>query len=631
MTKTTSSRKSVKPQISKPKAQKAVTTTAKPKKAKIKAAAPQSKKIIYHTDDGTPIINATMAQIRKGLICKGTPKLVRIPQIIERSKLYAEAAKLIGEREALALPYHGGRIWKCEVRVSDANGASGDNRKGKKSKSNDDDFVNDDKQPTKKNSVKSLTPLFRWYRGSLVLATLPYILEDIVEVSSKIDGKKRWVGLSDDELDSSDDEFDSEVYVVEPTTKVRMEISNLTTSAYEDSNHPMPNVSRSWISPDLQRFHSRKSAMAHAEELVKRDLLIDRTLYGYGHNGVRLRPVKPTRKQALEAGMARFVRDGLWVVGQEEMWIEKRRDILLKKQEKRLTLKSDEDDGIISTADMVKESEHDDSKNPDEKFLPDPAPICSSNKILGKTEEQEMMEKNAAAARKFAGYTHPELDAHPCNVDAKPVVSSTESSDTSTEGAMTPLKRTPGTRPPPDFTPSTHYRLNQDQIMRCFLACMAHYENVIETVKARSLHHELTDGFDVFRERGRGRYDMELPLFGTDAFSFLTDCKRAPWMPIVHKILGEDSLLVHKGCFLSLPGSETQVYHQDGVHLNQKVHKPCYAINVFVPLVDYDATNGPTQFCLGTHYLGHENFCKDNAYTPLVKAGTPIIFDYRLG
>ena len=82
---------------------------------------------------------------------------------------------------------------------------------------------------------------------------------------------------------------------------------------------------------------------------------------------------------------------------------------------------------------------------------------------------------------------------------------------------------------------------------------------------------------------------------------------------------------------MSLPGAESQVYHQDGVHLNQKVHKPCYAINVFIPLVDYNHANGPTEFCLGSHYLGHENFVKENAYIPIVKAGTPVIFDYRLG
>ena len=59
-------------------------------------------------------------------------------------------------------------------------------------------------------------------------------------------------------------------------------------------------------------------------------------MFGVGHNGVRLRPVKPTRKLALEAGEARFVRDGLWVVGQEEVWIAKRREIYVKKQEKLL-------------------------------------------------------------------------------------------------------------------------------------------------------------------------------------------------------------------------------------------------------------------------------------------------------
>ena len=54
-------------------------------------------------------------------------------------------------------------------------------------------------------------------------------------------------------------------------------------------------------------------------------------------------------------------------------------------------------------------------------------------------------------------------------------------------------------------------------------------------------------------------------------------------------------------------------------------------MNVFIPLIDMDMSNGPTEFCLGTHYLGRENFCKEMVYTPCVTAGTPIIFDYRLG
>lgn len=102
-------------------------------------AAPKSK-VISHTDDGTPVVNATLSQIRRGVAGTAPHQLVRVPQNAERTKLYAEAARAIGERESLALPYHGGRMWKCVVRVSDGNGASGDNRPDGKA-GNDDDFA----------------------------------------------------------------------------------------------------------------------------------------------------------------------------------------------------------------------------------------------------------------------------------------------------------------------------------------------------------------------------------------------------------------------------------------------------------------------------------------------------------
>jgi hypothetical protein len=173
--------------------------------------------------------------------------------------------------------------------------------------------------------------------------------------------------------------------------------------------------------------------------------------------------------------------------------------------------------------------------------------------------------------------------------------------------------------------------MNEAQISLCYSAILEHYENVMNTVKARALYSELSDGFDVFRERGRGRYDMELPVFDTPQFDFLNSIEKAPWMPIVRQILGEDVSLIHKGAFLSLPGSEAQVYHQDGVHLNKTIQKPCHAVNVFIPLVDLTEDNGPTEFCLGTHYLGYEGWTKDMLETPLPMAGTPVIFDYRLG
>lgn len=181
------------------------------------------------------------------------------------------------------------------------------------------------------------------------------------------------------------------------------------------------------------------------------------------------------------------------------------------------------------------------------------------------------------------------------------------------------------------YTNKQRWCLDPDQMSLCYEAIMDHFDKVMLTVKSRDLMRELQDGFDLLRERGRGRFDMELPSFDSEVFSFLTDLERAPWMPIVKTILGEDAVLIHKGSFMSLPGAEAQDYHQDGVHLTTHTQRPCHAINVFVPLVDLASRNGPTEFCLGSHILGHENYDRDFVETPKVKAGTPIIFDYRLG
>lgn len=135
----------------------------------------------------------------------------------------------------------------------------------------------------------------------------------------------------------------------------------------------------------------------------------------------------------------------------------------------------------------------------------------------------------------------------------------------------------------------------------------------------------------MLRERGHGRFDMELPAFEESKFSFLNDTRKSPWMPLVRAVLGKDVVLIHKGMFLSMPGAERQSYHQDGPHLTTAYQKPCHAINVFIPLVDLSLANGPTEFCLGSHILGNDALDEQFCETPTVAAGTPILFDYRLG
>jgi hypothetical protein len=177
---------------------------------------------------------------------------------------------------------------------------------------------------------------------------------------------------------------------------------------------------------------------------------------------------------------------------------------------------------------------------------------------------------------------------------------------------------------------SEYWRLKPHQIERCLAAAEEHYEQVMHTVKSRGLFHELQDGFDAMRERGFGRYDMTIPAYDTPSFNFLRDGD-APWMSVVKQCLGDECKLIHKGCFLSLPGSHHQVYHQDGVHLNEKKQLSPYAVNVFIPLVDLSIHNGATEFVLGTHILENDAYDRSKLYTPTAPAGTPIIFDYRLG
>jgi ectoine hydroxylase-related dioxygenase (phytanoyl-CoA dioxygenase family) len=65
---------------------------------------------------------------------------------------------------------------------------------------------------------------------------------------------------------------------------------------------------------------------------------------------------------------------------------------------------------------------------------------------------------------------------------------------------------------------------------------------------------------------------MNLPVLDdTPLFGFLTCLKKVSWMHIVRTLLGPDAVLIHKGMFLSLPGSAKQTYHQDGTHLT---HQP---------------------------------------------------------
>jgi hypothetical protein len=699
----------------------------------------------------------------------------------------------------------------------------------------------------------------------LELAVLPHFLEKVPEPLEQR-GKAK---LEEDETE--------EVYYSSTDLCERAE-SQLSRFAWNDVEYQIPNMTLKWLSPNHQHFQSRKSAEEHAQQLVEQQLFIDKIIFGYGARGQKLRPTKPSKNDALKAGRWRFLRDGLWVVGQEESWqaeraieIEneaKRRKVEVEKKEKQpkptpsqpktplqfflrtqrsnyqaeaiqklknimdephFTLgdaerelrevwkrmsgeerhqwkelmdgkevkagKCTEDVVSVSLADKNngskviagsvclfpslqkdhKETSVDGKEVKTEKSTEDPGsdflaaenngskviagsvcmfpslqmeaienPIVSKqdlkqppnnstpiqqsenqNKADGPLEAKE--KRNFKASLVSPGESEEEaedikvdsqssqrkrLDAvdesirrskrvrkkrvlemfnaeqekpkerhvpspwavpaempkshvektgdtgHIAFVDDSEAIHGNPSnmkvesttcfdakgnkaqarSEAEYSPALNVLKETSKTKkrplsacPPRQISASNHWRLTKAQIELCHNAATEHFERVMYTVKAKALFPELADGFDLFRERGRGRYDMELPAFDTPEFSFLTDPQKTPWIDVVKQALGDDVVLIHKGVFLSNPGAEAQQYHQDGPHLTTQHQRPCHAVNVFVPLLNITLRNGPTEFVLGSHILGYDGYDKDKVFVPEVPAGTPIIFDYRLG
>ncbi len=505
-----------------------------------------------------------------------------------------------------------------------------------------------DKDKTKsrrRNGSGSAAPLFRWYRGKLELACLPHILEQI-DVYDNNHGLLKSVK---DEYSVASSLMTMDEKATDLTSRQH---TILSTVAWNDDHHSRPIVERKWISPDAVMFRSRLKVMEHCALLDGRDKMIDKVLHGIGLRGASIRPVKPTRKQALEAGYHRFLRDGLWVVGQEEEWIKRRIEELdaedainaqnakenAKGAKNAKSAKNCSDqiandncgkieggDGDIQTAnegDNIREEVNVNENSGDQNGETNDLNCDSSNQNSNTNRENIMgTEQEACLQESDENINENSMSCEFFSEDDEMNKSVKNNSNSSSRKRKREYC----------FVPSQHWRLTKDQIDLCKEEIMDFYEKVTYTIKARALHSELSDGFDVFRQRGTGRYDMQLPAFEKDEFSFLTDLEKAAWMPVVKKILGDDATIVHKGAFLSMPGSSTQIYHQDGPHLTTKYQRPCHAINVFIPLVDLNMKNGPTEFCIGTHMLGYEHYSKEMLDTPLAPAGSPVIFDYRLG
>jgi hypothetical protein len=266
---------------------------------------------------------------------KDKESLIQITSHQNRAKIYMDAAKAIAKKEANALPSHGARPWFVQIIIGDDQGAVGRGSSAEiGSGVGDDGFEIIKDCGNGKKGKKANSPLFVWNKYHLELAILPHILNGIDEIDTNhglLKSVKEEVLEMELELEegyvTDDDDYINQL--------MERSITLLSTVAFQDTSFCYPTIERKWMSPDLVSFRSRNGAVQHSLMLLDRDKVIDRALHGVGARGAMLRGVKPTRTVGLEAGFLRFVRDGLWVVGQEDDWVLPRIDLLDQQEQEQ--------------------------------------------------------------------------------------------------------------------------------------------------------------------------------------------------------------------------------------------------------------------------------------------------------
>lgn len=182
-------------------------------------------------------------------------------------------------------------------------------------------------------------------------------------------------------------------------------------------------------------------------------------------------------------------------------------------------------------------------------------------------------------------------------------------------------------------------RLPAEACERLRAAVSAVYGRILDTVQRLGKQGELRDvGYVDLKTRSEGRFDVRLwPMSDSvraaedlhehdDAVQALV--RDGPWRPLVERALGDDCRALCVGAIVAQPGAVQQPPHSDGDHLSDEEMLPPHCLNVFVPLDDFTAANGATQFWPASHLL--LNWYSHEMYTPTPSAGGCVVMDYRV-
>jgi Phytanoyl-CoA dioxygenase (PhyH) len=130
-----------------------------------------------------------------------------------------------------------------------------------------------------------------------------------------------------------------------------------------------------------------------------------------------------------------------------------------------------------------------------------------------------------------------------------------------------------------------------------------------------------------------GHRRIQLPVEFSPPFSAPSLYAHPFILPILQALLGPRMFFGIFGSVTSLPGAEAQGFHRDnpllfGDAINRFL--PPYAINLFVPLIEFNDRTGTTRLFPGTHVRSGPEALGHAGVDPVVRVGSCLLMDYRL-
>lgn len=128
-------------------------------------------------------------------------------------------------------------------------------------------------------------------------------------------------------------------------------------------------------------------------------------------------------------------------------------------------------------------------------------------------------------------------------------------------------------------------------------------KNIIEESR-RDFGIGIKHGFKEIVQRHSNRFEMPYGMEDS-IYDFVLANKNL--REILTEILQcSDYIVANRSLVVSLPGAEEQAWHSDGPHMSMQEHLPCHCLNVFIPLIPVNSSNGPTEIRPGSHYYSRD-------------------------